>query len=230
VDISLTVNLILQAPYELWRNETSVFLNTATNNFLEWSNFNYSCKPTNSPMCRKNYKMPDPVILNPLPEIVGCTTLIQIPFIITTGGLPYCSAIKITEDLETCGFGFQASSGSEECVIKVLDDTNLIFYITLSKGSYRFLKNVILINCLDQSNGIYTECGQEEMMPIVAKGMSYDWGKDIEVVKAVSTGAAGITNPFENLFKNNLQTIIGFDIILLRCLYSHCQARKSVVT
>jgi hypothetical protein len=89
----------------------------------------------------------------------------------------------------------------QECVVKVLDDTNLIFYITLSKGSYRFFKNVISINCLDQSNGIYTECGQEEMMPIVAKGMSYDWGKDIEVVKAVSIGAAGITNPFENLFK-----------------------------
>jgi hypothetical protein len=38
------------------------------------------------------------------------------------------------------------------------------------------------------------------MTPIVAEGMSYDWGKYIEVVKAVSTGAAGIENPFENLF------------------------------
>jgi hypothetical protein len=51
VDISLTVNPILQAPYGLWRNETSIFLNTATNNFLKGSNFNYSCKPTNSPKC-----------------------------------------------------------------------------------------------------------------------------------------------------------------------------------
>jgi hypothetical protein len=60
--------------------------------------------------------------------MVGSTTLIQILFVITTGGLPYCSAIKITEDLETGGFTFQASSGSEECVIKVLDDSlyNLI--------------------------------------------------------------------------------------------------------
>jgi hypothetical protein len=40
VDISLTVNQILQALYGLWRNATSVFLNTATNNFLEGSNFN----------------------------------------------------------------------------------------------------------------------------------------------------------------------------------------------
>jgi hypothetical protein len=208
VDISLTVNTILQAPYGLWRNTISIFLNTATNNFLEGTNFNYSCKPTNSPKCRKDYKMTDPVILNPLPEMFGCTTLILIPFIITTGGLPYCSAIKIKEDLETGGFGLQASSGSEEGVIKVLDDTNIIFYITLSKGSYRFFKKIIPINCLDQSNGIYTKCGQEEMVPIVAEAMSYDWGKDIEVVKAVSTGMAGITNPFENLFKNKLQTII----------------------
>jgi hypothetical protein len=153
------VNLILQAPYGLWRNEILIFLNTATNNFLEGLNFNYSCKPTNTPKCRRDYKMLDAVILNPLPEMVSCTTLIQIPFIITTGGLPYCSPIKITEDLETGGFDFQASSRSEEGIIKVLDDTNLIFYITLSKGSYRFFKNVISINCLDQSNGIYRECG-----------------------------------------------------------------------
>jgi hypothetical protein len=39
--------------------------------------------------------MPDPLILNPLPEVVGCTTLIQIPFIITNGSLPYSTAIKI---------------------------------------------------------------------------------------------------------------------------------------
>jgi hypothetical protein len=59
VDISLTVNPILQAPYGLWRNETSIFLNAATNNFLERSNFNYSCKYINSPKCRRDYKMPD---------------------------------------------------------------------------------------------------------------------------------------------------------------------------
>jgi sterol desaturase/sphingolipid hydroxylase (fatty acid hydroxylase superfamily) len=80
-------------------------------------------------------------------------------------------------------------------------------------------------------------------MPIVAEGMSYDWGKDIEILKAVSTGVAGITNPFENLFKNNLQTIIMWiiivciiiviiivSIILFRYLYSHCQARTLAVT
>jgi hypothetical protein len=209
VDISLIVNQILQALCVLWRNATSVFLNTATNNFLEGTYSNYSCKSTNTPKCRRDYKIPESLILNHLQEMVGCTTLIQIPFIITTGGFLYCSAIKITEDLKTCGFCFQASSGSEEeYVIEVLDDTNLIFYITLSKGSNRFFKNVISINCLDQSNGIYTECGKVEIVPIVAKEMSYDWGKDIEVVKAVSTEVAGITNPFENLFKNNLQTIM----------------------
>jgi hypothetical protein len=85
INISLTVNPILQPPYGLWRNATLIFLNAATNNFVEGTKFNYSCKPTNLPKCRRrDYKMPDPLILNPLPEIVGCTTLIQIPFIITT--------------------------------------------------------------------------------------------------------------------------------------------------
>jgi hypothetical protein len=64
VDISLTVNQALQVPYGLWRNKTSVFLNTATKNFLEGLNFNYSYKLTNSSKCRRDYKMPDPIILN----------------------------------------------------------------------------------------------------------------------------------------------------------------------
>jgi hypothetical protein len=52
------------------------------------------------------------------------------------------------------------------------------------------------------------------MVPIVAEAMSYDWGKDTEVVKTVSSGAAGITNPFENLFKSNLHTTIMWIIIV----------------
>jgi hypothetical protein len=48
--------------------------------------------------------MPNPKILNPLASLVGYTILIQIPFIITTCSLPYYSAIKIEEDLETGGF------------------------------------------------------------------------------------------------------------------------------
>jgi hypothetical protein len=63
--------------------------------------------------------------------------------------LPYYSAIKIEEDLETGGFWFQDSAGYEECVVKVLDDTNLIFYMVLTIGLYRFFKNTISVNCLD---------------------------------------------------------------------------------
>jgi hypothetical protein len=47
INISLTINPILPASYGLWRNATSIFLNKATNNFLEGSNFNYSYKSTN---------------------------------------------------------------------------------------------------------------------------------------------------------------------------------------
>jgi hypothetical protein len=50
------------------------------------------------------------------------------------------------------------------------------------------------------------------MVPIVAEGMSYDWGKDIEVVKAVSTGAAGITNDWK--LDIDFTYIISFDFLL----------------
>jgi hypothetical protein len=48
-----------------------------------------------------------------------------------------------------------------------MDDTNLIFYTTLSTVSYKFFKNVITINCSDQLNGLRTDYEQETMIPTV---------------------------------------------------------------
>jgi hypothetical protein len=75
------VSPILQAPYGLWRNETTTILNTATNNFLEGTNYNYSCKLSNKPGVRSRYVLQDPTMVNSLPTLVQCNILIQIPFV-----------------------------------------------------------------------------------------------------------------------------------------------------
>jgi hypothetical protein len=49
------VGLHLVAPYEFWKHtnnatgKESVFLNMANNNFLEGTNYNYSCTPVTFP-------------------------------------------------------------------------------------------------------------------------------------------------------------------------------------
>jgi hypothetical protein len=38
-------------------------LNTASNNFLEWTNYNYSCHPLNKPInCMEDFAMPEIII------------------------------------------------------------------------------------------------------------------------------------------------------------------------
>jgi hypothetical protein len=89
IDTHITQGVFTQAPYGFWRNDTAVFLNTADNNFLEGTNYNYSCLPTSArPPCYDKYQMPISRTLNPLPELISCSILIKIPFVISDGGLP----------------------------------------------------------------------------------------------------------------------------------------------
>jgi hypothetical protein len=54
------------ATYGFWQctnNQTgreSIFLNTASNNYLEGTNFNYSCRSLNNPInCMEDFAMPE---------------------------------------------------------------------------------------------------------------------------------------------------------------------------
>jgi hypothetical protein len=242
IDTHITQGAITQAPYGFWRNDTAVFLNTADNNFLEGTNFNYSCRPTSArPPCYDKYQMPKSKTLNPLPELISCSTLIQIPFVISDGGLSYCQSISITNNTVTGGIGFSIASSEVDCVVKVMDSSEIIFYITLHTGSYGFFREAIYINCKEAAIGIYTNCGLENFSVIHPINMSYNWGAEIEVVSDnVIGGDSGFDwpNPFSSLLGNTLSTAISYiimaaivltgiviGIIILRCLISHCQAR-----
>jgi hypothetical protein len=144
---------------------------------------------------------------------------------------------------ETGGIGFELGLGGRECVVKVQDDSDTIFYIVIHSGSFRFFQEVKGVNCLDASEGAYTNCGLDNFTTIIPKQMGYDTGAEIEVVSPIDKAGSGSSSfnwpsLFGNIFSNNLAIAIQYiviavivivglvvGIIILRCLISHCQAR-----
>jgi hypothetical protein len=67
------------APYGFWKHtnnatgKESVFLNTANNNFLEGTNYNYSCIPVTSP---GKCKIIMSWTINSMPNIPSCATVV----------------------------------------------------------------------------------------------------------------------------------------------------------
>jgi hypothetical protein len=183
LDSFLSVSPILQAPYGLWRNETSIFLNTASQNFLEGMNFNYSCIPSGGGTgSRENFVMPQLTTLNPLPQMVQCMVVVKVPFLITNGSTHFCTLIQITENLETGGFGFKTSDTSQNCAVKIKDDKNMTFYIILDPESYRFFLEARKVAYQNIDDGVFIDCNDLDFQEVIAKPMSYDYGNEIEIV------------------------------------------------
>jgi hypothetical protein len=68
----------------------------------------------------------------------------------------------------------------------------MVFYLTLSPGSYRFFKEMYSIACEDHGGGFYTNCDDSNFNIIIPTEMSYDWGKEVEVVSASGIASGGL--------------------------------------
>jgi hypothetical protein len=85
LSITLTVGSHQQAPYGYWRHTNNaigkelIFLNTASNNFLEGTNYNYSCRSSlNIPMnCMENFVMPEIRTINGMPNTMFYNSIIK---------------------------------------------------------------------------------------------------------------------------------------------------------
>jgi hypothetical protein len=80
----------------------SIFLNTTNNNFLEGTNYNYSCTPITSPeKCKIDYVMLELRTINSMPNIPSC----DIIFVLSTNEVTpitnYCTTIKSIKNMET---------------------------------------------------------------------------------------------------------------------------------
>jgi hypothetical protein len=81
--VIITVGSHQIAPHGFWRhtnNQTgkeSIFLNTASNNFLEGTNYNYSCRSLNDPrICMEDFAIPEIRTINGMPNIPSCSTIV----------------------------------------------------------------------------------------------------------------------------------------------------------
>jgi hypothetical protein len=130
----------LETPYGFWRHtndvtgKESIYLNTATNNFLKSTNFNYSCTPLNTLSgCRKDYIMLEVHTANSMPNIPSCSILVTLEAKDVILATNYCKAIKVIKNVESNSIRVISLSGS--CNIQEEDKTG---YIQWMKGPLNF--------------------------------------------------------------------------------------------
>jgi hypothetical protein len=106
--ITITVGSHQIAPYGFWRhinNQTgkeSIFLNTASNNFLEGTNYNYSCCPLNKPInCMEDFAMPEIRTINDIPNVPSCSTIVTLKASDIIPITKFCMAIKLINNIES---------------------------------------------------------------------------------------------------------------------------------
>jgi hypothetical protein len=99
--VTLPVEPHLISLYEFWRHtnnttgKESIFFNITNNNFLEGTNYNYSYTLVTSPeKCKTNYIMQNLRMINSMPNISSCSTIVVLPTKEVTFITNYCLAIK----------------------------------------------------------------------------------------------------------------------------------------
>jgi hypothetical protein len=127
------------------------------------------------------------------------------------------------------------------CDIQLRDNANYTFYMKISSSSYRFFTEIAEIACENTNEGVYINCNGGETFEIVAKDMTYDFGKEIVVVGGgwgASIAPLEIDTSFLSLFKNKFQSMITIiivvcvviaavvaAIVVLKLLYSYCKKK-----
>jgi hypothetical protein len=212
---SMAVSPILQAPYGFWRNETSVILAQADNMYLEGTNFNFTCKPLNSPRATTKYIWAEPRTVSPLPHLISCQVLLTVNFVVDKLVSDYCTSVLAVINTETGAFGFK-TNGITECTIKVADSSGFKFYKSISDGSYTFFKDIAKIGCILQEDGVYVNCSNMvDLNDIEPKEMGYDvTSKLISGSGGGASDYAGIDS-FSTGFGSNVFTVIIIVIIII---------------
>jgi hypothetical protein len=151
------------------------------NPFLEGTNFNYACEPIYIPSkSNQNYILPTPISVNAMPNLVSCVTQIKVPFHVTGAGVNFCGLVNTVRNLETGISGLVSTSG--DCVVKLGDENQNAFYISLTEGSYRFLKDWKYIACNPKGSGLYGDCNNNvTFIEVEPKDQGLDLAAEIVV-------------------------------------------------
>jgi hypothetical protein len=228
---TLTVAPAIQAPYGFWRNGSSYIINTATNVYLENTNFNYRCKPNFIPTAAGlDVGFPHITTVSPSPRMVACVTLIKVPFKVSELGLQFCSALQVVLDTESGAMGL---TSAENCSVKIEENrpaigndlTGHTYILQISEGTYRFLEGVSKIACVDKGGGMYVDCGANvSMVDVHAKEQGYDVAKEVVIKETQVADGSGwslqVSDWFKDLGSNTkkLFTMIAVIIALIAVL------------
>jgi hypothetical protein len=109
----------------------------ATNNFLERTNYNYSCYPLNKPVnCMEDFAMSEIRTINGMPNIPSCSTMVTLKASDIIPVTKFCMAIKLVNNTKSNSVGIKSLSGS--CDLKIQNKTSSIIIISIGEESYRF--------------------------------------------------------------------------------------------
>jgi hypothetical protein len=128
--------------------------------------------------------------------------------------MEFCTVVNIVHNIESNSYGFVSQVG--DCSIKVKDDLDQTSYLYSSMGSYRFMKSVNQIACINAGDGLYLNCSSKNFTTIIPSEKGYDHVK--VVVDHTNIGGevdSSFQNPFEDLFKSNIKDIITIVVILI---------------
>jgi hypothetical protein len=92
--------------------------------------------------CKTDYVMPELKMINSMPNIPSCATVVVLPTIEVTPITNFCSAIKSIKNIETQSIGIKSLSGT--CDVKVSDklrEITILSLIDFSQISQAYLAN-----------------------------------------------------------------------------------------
>jgi hypothetical protein len=176
--VAITVGLHQAASYGYWchnNNQTgkeSIFLNTVSKNFLEGTNYNYSCHPLNKPVnCMEDFAMPEIRTINNMQNIPSCSTIVTLKASDVIPVTKFCMAVKLINNTESNSVEIKSLSGS--CDLKIEDKAGSII-ISIDEKSYRFFADLYGISCKFTGEGNHFNCSDKTPEIIRPKDQGID--------------------------------------------------------
>jgi hypothetical protein len=246
--VTLTVDPHQIALYGFWchtDNQTGkelIFLNTASNNYLEGTNYNYGCRALNDPVnCMEDYAMPEIRTINGMQNIPSCSTIVSLKASDVIPVTKFCIAIKLINNTESNSVGIKSLSGS--CDLKIQDKAGSIIIISIDEGSYRFFADLYGISCEFRGEGNHVNCSDKTPEIIRPRDQGFDEAaeKIVNITSDDSNNGLNIDQiSFKDLFNSKYQNImwtiiiiisvIVFITILIVICYCYCNRTKVAIT
>jgi hypothetical protein len=184
-------------------------LNTASNNFLEGTNYNYSCGFLNKLInCMEDFAMTEIRTINGMPNIPSCSTIVSLKASDVIPVTKFCMAIKL--------MGIKLLSGS--CDLKIEDKAGSTIIISIDERLYRFFADLYGISCESMGEGNYVNCSDKTPEEIRPKDQGFDEAAE-KIVNITSDNSKNGLNldqvSFKDLFNSKYKTIMWTIIIII---------------